>query len=201
MPSIWSLGLSCRLTLLMVDSSCSSPLAGRYSAWTGTMILLAAASALTVSIPREGWQSIRIWEYCPFTVARYCRRMVSRLMAFTKLTSMPDSWMSAGIRSTPSGWCRMPSPGRSGSSIRMRPIASERVKGSLSGWGLPRLMVRLAWGSASTSRTFFPAWASPMPKLAQVVVFPTPPFWLATAMICVFNDFTSFLFGRDCFWK
>ena len=32
----------------------------RYSAWTGTMILLAAASALTVSIPREGWQSMRI---------------------------------------------------------------------------------------------------------------------------------------------
>lgn len=44
--------------------------------------------------------------------------------------------MSAGIRSTPSGWCRIPSPGRSGSSIRIRPIASDRVKGSLSGWGV-----------------------------------------------------------------
>ena len=42
------------ILLTMVDSSCSKPLAGRYSAWTGTMILLAAASALTVSIPREG---------------------------------------------------------------------------------------------------------------------------------------------------
>ena len=102
-------------------------------------------------------------------------------------TSMPESWMSAGMRSTPSGWCRMPSPGRSGSSMRMRPIASERVKGSLSGCGLPRLMVRLAWGSASTSSTFFPACASPMPKLAQVVVLPTPPFWLATAIISVFK--------------
>ena len=100
------------------------------------MILPAAASALTVSIPREGWQSMRIWEYCPFTVSRYCRRIVSRLMAFTRETSMPESWMSAGIRSTPSGWCRMPSPGRSGSSMRMRPIASDRVKGSLSGWGV-----------------------------------------------------------------
>ena len=48
--------------------------------------------------------------------AVYCRRTVSRLMAFTSDTSMPDSWMSAGMRSTPSGWCRMPSPGRSGSS-------------------------------------------------------------------------------------
>ena len=116
-------------------------------------------------------------------------------------TSMPESWMSAGMRSTPSGWCRMPSPGRSGSSMRMRPIASERVKGSLSGCGLPRLMVRLAWGSASTSRTFFPAWASPIPRLAQVVVLPTPPFWLATAMICVFIAFH--LISVDCvrFWK
>jgi hypothetical protein len=29
--------------------------------------------------------------------------------------------------------------------------------------------------------------------LAQVVVLPTPPFWLAMAMICVFINFTSFL--------
>lgn len=75
----------------IVESSCSSPLAGRYSAWTGIMIRLAAASALTASIPREGWQSMRIWEYCPFTVSRYCRRIVSRLIAFTSDTSMPDS--------------------------------------------------------------------------------------------------------------
>ena len=106
---------------------------------------------------------------------------------------MPKSWMSAGIRSTPSRWCRIPSPGRSGSSIRMRPIASYKVKGNLSGRGFPKLMVRLPCGSPSISSTFFPACASPMPKLAQVVVLPTPPFWLAMAMICVFNDFTSFL--------
>ena len=43
------------------------------------------------------------------------------------------------------------------------------------------------------SSTFFPACANPIPKFAQVVVLPTPPFWLAMAMICVFNDFTSFL--------
>ena len=57
--------------------------------------------------------------YCPLSVSRYCRKMVSRLMAFTRETSIPESWMSAGIRSTPSGWCRMPSPGRIGSSIRI----------------------------------------------------------------------------------
>jgi hypothetical protein len=37
------------------------------------------------------------------------------------------------------------------------------------------------------------ACAKPIPRLAQVVVLPTPPFWLAMAMICVFIDFTSFL--------
>ena len=116
-------------------------------------------------------------------------------MAFTKETSMPDSCMSAGIRSTPSGWCRMPSPGRSGLSTRIRLIASDGVKGSLSGWGWPRLMVRLPCGSPSISSTFFPACASPIPRFAQVVVLPTPPFWLVMAMICVFNDFTSFLIG------
>lgn len=40
---------------------------------------------------------------------------------------------------------------------------------------------------------FLPACAKPIPRLAQVVVLPTPPFWLAMAMICVFIDFTSFL--------
>ena len=79
--------------------------------------------------------------------------------------------------------------------MKLRPIASDRVKGSLSGWGRPRLMVRLPCGSPSISSTFFPACASPIPRFAQVVVLPTPPFWLAMAMICVFNDFTSFLIG------
>ena len=34
-------------------------LGGQILRWTGIMTLLAAANALTVSIPREGWQSIR----------------------------------------------------------------------------------------------------------------------------------------------
>ena len=55
--------------------------------------------------------------------------------------------------------------------------------------------------SPSMSSTFFPACASPIPKLAQVVVLPTPPFWLAMAMICVFKIITSFLIRCGCFWK
>ena len=44
----------------------------------------------------------------------------------------------------------------------------------------------LARGSASMSRTFFPCFARATPRLTQVVVLPTPPFWLTMAMIWVF---------------
>ena len=37
--------------------------------------------------------------------------------------------------------------------------------------------------SASIRSTFFPCFASPMPKLLVVVVLPTPPFWFAIAII------------------
>ena len=56
----------------------------------------------------------------------------------------------------------------------------------LSGCGFPKLIVRLPCGSPSIRSTFFPACARPIPKFAQVVVLPTPPFWLAMTMICVF---------------
>ena len=40
--------------------------------------------------------------------------------------------------------------------------------------------VRLACESRSSSRTFLPRAASPAPRLAVSVVFPTPPLWLMT---------------------
>ena len=68
----------------------------------------------------------------------------------------------------------------------VKTYASDSVNGSLSGCGFPKLIVRLPCGSPSIRSTFFPACARPIPKFAQVVVLPTPPFWLAMAMICVF---------------
>lgn len=94
----------------------------------------------------------------------------------------PESRISAGISSTPSAWCRIPSPGRIGWSIRILPIASDSINGSLSGCGFPKLIVRLPCGSPSIGSTFFPTCARPIPKFAQVVVLPTPPFRLAMAM-------------------
>src|SRR5512132_4196594 len=48
--------------------------------------------------------------------------------------------------------------------------------------GVARARVSEACGSRSTSSTLRPRSARPAPKFMAVVVLPTPPFWLATAM-------------------
>ena len=201
MPSIFSFGLICRRTFWTVCKSCSRPFADRYCACTGIRAASAAASALmavslqeiiinshivrtashrsgatTVSIPREGVQSSRMKSYSCFAPSSTCLSIFSRFMQLTRDTSSPASSMFAGIRSTPSAWCRMPSPGRMGWSFMAFAIRVERVVGSSSGCCQPMLMVRLPCGSASTNRTFLPSIVSPMPRFSQVVLFPTPPF-------------------------
>src|SRR5262252_3818730 len=47
----------------------------------------------------------------------------------------------------------------------------------------PMPEVALAWGSRSIRRTFWSYAASAAERLMAVVVLPTPPFWLAIAMI------------------
>src|SRR5579871_2652974 len=46
----------------------------------------------------------------------------------------------------------------------------------------PRPPVVLAWGSQSINRVGRPSRARDAAKLMAVVVLPTPPFWLTTAM-------------------
>src|ERR1700733_9128633 len=45
---------------------------------------------------------------------------------------------------------------------------------------MPRPVEALPWGSRSITRVGSPTAASAVPRLIAVVVFPTPPFWLAT---------------------
>lgn len=200
-PSIFNFGLICRRTFCTVCKSCSKPFADRYCACTGIRAASAAASALIVSIPSEGIQSSRIKSYSRLAPSSTCFSIFSRFMLFTRATSSPASSMLAGIRSTPSAWFRMPSPGWMGWSFMAFCIRVERVVGSSSGCCQPILMAMSAWraninlhavhttshrseatmvklpcGSASTSRTFLPSIASPMPRFSQVVLFPTPPF-------------------------
>src|ERR1700679_1944444 len=51
--------------------------------------------------------------------------------------------------------------------------------------GRPRPLVALACGSRSTSSTRAPRSARQAARLTEVVVFPTPPFWFATAIIFI----------------
>src|SRR6476619_7003935 len=60
----------------------------------------------------------------------------------------------------------MPTTGKSGAVVRTEDHASA-----------------LPWGSASTRRTRWPMSASACAKLTEIVVLPTPPFWLSTPMI------------------
>src|SRR5713226_9334691 len=46
-------------------------------------------------------------------------------------------------------------------------------------------MVRLPWGSRSTASTVYPCSLSATPRFSVVVVFATPPFWLANAITLV----------------
>ena len=47
----------------------------------------------------------------------------------------------------------------------------------------PKPVEALPWGSKSTNKTRYPWSAKQAPRLMVVVVLPTPPFWLAMAMI------------------
>ena len=175
-PSIFSFGLICRRTFCTVCKSCSKPFADRYCACTGIRVASAAANALMVSIPSEGIQSSKIKSYSRLALSSTCFSIFSRFMLFTRATSNPASSMLAGIKSTPSAWCRMPSPGWMGWSFMAFAIRVERVVGNSSGCCQPMLMVSEPCGSVSTNRTFLPSIASPMPRFSQVVLFPTPPF-------------------------
>jgi hypothetical protein len=141
-----------------------------------------------VSIPSEGIQSSRMKSYSCFAPSSTCFSIFSLFMVLTRETSSPASSMLAGIRSTPSAWCRIPSPGRMLWSFMAFCIRVERVVGSSSGCCQPMLMVSDPCGSASTSRTFLPSIARPMPRFSQVVVFPVPPFWLTMAIVVAFFE-------------
>ena len=70
----------------------------------------------------------------------------------------------------------MPSPGAIGFSAMTFSISVESVGDNSSGCDQPNICVRLPCASASISRTFLPCRERPMPRLAAVVVLPTPPF-------------------------
>jgi hypothetical protein len=61
----------------------------------------AAVSALTVSSPSDGWQSMRMTSYWSDTLRSTRARIVSRATSFTRCTSAADRSMLAGMTSSP----------------------------------------------------------------------------------------------------
>ena len=57
----------------------------------------------------------------------------------------------------------------------------ERIAGGIQVGCRPRPVVALPWGSESMTRTLRSLAAREAARLMAVVVFPTPPFWLAMA--------------------
>ena len=109
-------------------------------------------------------------------------------MAFTSSISIPDNSIFAGIRSTPSSWCRIPSPVSIGLSRIIFSMCVVSVTGRLSCSAHPKDVVKSPYGSASTKSTRFSSFASPTPRLTVVVVFPVPPFWFAMAITLHLDD-------------
>ena len=77
-------------------------------------------------------------------------------MALTRVASKSDNSMLAGMRSTPSLWCKIPSSAVKSSSRMIFPMTVARVVCKLSWSCQPRQVVRSPWGSASNEQNFFP---------------------------------------------
>ena len=104
------------------------------------------------------------------------------------------NWMSAGIRSTPSGWCRIPSPGRSAA----HPSGYDRS------WQLVRLRIaqtdRRFLGMSVDQQELLSGLRQTDSKIGTGGGFANAALLVAMAMICMFIDFTSFLI-LAVFWK
>ena len=106
-------------------------------------------------------------------------------MVLTRFTSVAESSMFEGKRSTPSTHLIIPSFLYNGLSNIIFSIFDASVAESSSGCLIPNMVVKFPCESASISKTFLLHLASPTPKLIVVVDLPTPPFWFANAIVFI----------------
>src|SRR5699024_10971510 len=102
MPVRCRRGLMRSRTLSIVSVSRARPRSAKYSHSMGMRTPSAQASALTVSRPSDGWQSIRTKSYRSSTGYRARPSACSRPTSLTSWISAADRSMFAGMRSTPS---------------------------------------------------------------------------------------------------
>ena len=140
----------------------------------------------------QGRQSIRIKSYRPATGARALRNFISRPISCNSRTS-------AKVRSSlPGMTAKFPSGADTIVSAAVAsPSKTSQVEFSTSALLIPQPIVALPCGSISIKSTRRCVAASEAARFTQVVVFPTPPFWFAMAIIRV-TVFLNFPFGLRC---
>src|ERR1022692_3668395 len=102
-PSMVSFGLSRLDTFSIVSISNATPRIAKYSHSSGTSTPSEQASALTVSNPSDGWQSVMITSYSGSSGSSTRPSTNSRPTSWTSWTSAPDRSIllgSTSIRST-----------------------------------------------------------------------------------------------------
>ena len=159
--------------------SSATPRSAKNSAATGMITPSAAVSAFTVSRPREGWQSTMITSYSLRTLRSTLASTCSRPTSVTSCTSAADRSMFAGMMSMFSksvAWIT------SCGSTDMSNNAVYTVFSTVFAL-MPKPTVAAPCGSKSTMSTRRPYWLSAPAMLIELVVLPTPPFWLHIAMI------------------
>src|SRR6478735_229440 len=163
------------LTSCTVSSSWPTPRWLRVSHCKGISTPLAAVRATVVKMSRVGGQSSRTTSYAVSSGASAALRICSRPVRVSNSCSAVASSMVAGTRSTPS-WVLMTT-----SAASADPVSTWWTESSTASGSYPNEKVKHACGSRSTSSTRSPRSAIAAPSDATVVVFATPPFWLATA--------------------
>src|SRR4051812_12147063 len=73
------------------------------------------------------------------------------------------------------------------SRIETRLTSTSYIDTSSESGSMPWLIVKLDWGSRSTQRTRLPFSANATARFSVVVVFATPPFWLANEITWAFG--------------
>src|SRR5210317_1733340 len=132
---------------------------------------------------RDGGQSMKIQAYLANSGCSALFSANSRPSCCNRLTSAAVRSPLEGSRSnsTASG-CRMVS------SIPRSPSMTSQAETCRRCGSMPQPVDAFPWGSRSTSSTGYFMLENAAARFTQVVVFPTPPFWFATAMILANMD-------------
>src|SRR3954465_224046 len=160
-----------------------SPRIDRYSHCTGTITLFDAVSALMVIRPSDGGVSMQMKSCAPRIGANAFCNERSRPIWVDIAISAPAR--SIELQATSISRLRMTSR------IETRFTSTSYIDSSSESGSMPWLMVRFDCGSRSTHSTRLPFSAKATARFKVVVVFATPPFWLANEITMAFGPATA----------